>query len=257
MKFKLIIFILFICSNSSSQNTCDFKEHYLEFLSIEIITIEDKSYSFLKPKEPNNTYCFHPVFKNTLYIDYLSKSILKNEDYEKKLIESKNQEELNKKFLRILKKDTIFNHSLNELINKTILGQPKDTISFNQLMDIAVKFFSVELNEDGNYKGKICVGNERILKKLHKERHLQVEAFCFSSIFKHLISKDKKYDFVDEWKTAVTDIASVSLGLDENEMILRAEGALFLLMKNNENLQNMLIEEYELNKDILPFYLTY
>jgi hypothetical protein len=124
-------------------------------------------------------------------------------------------------------------------------------------MNNAVKFFSIYLNEDGNYKGKICVGNELIIQNLHKVRHPQVEAFCFSSIFKHLLSKDKKYDFVDEWKTAVIDIASVSLGVDEDEMILRAQGALFLLMKNNENLQNMLLEEYELNKDVLPFYLSY
>jgi|GEM_PF-1909957 len=257
MKLKLILLLAFATVNFNAQHSCDFTANYLEFLTVEVKTFDDEAYIFLKPQKPSESFCFYPVFKDTMYINYLSKSLLDLKYVDEYLKGSQNQEVLNERFLSVLDKDTIFKKSLNELIGKTILGKPKDTITFNQLMNNAVKFFSIYLNEDGNYKGKICVGNERIIQNLHKVRHPQVEAFCFSSIFKHLLSKDKKYDFVDEWKTAVIDIASVSLGVDEDEMILRAQGALFLLMKNNENLQNMLLEEYELNKDVLPFYLSY
>lgn len=257
MKLKLILLLVFVTVNLNAQKACDFTAHYLEFLTIEVKTYGTENLLFTKTKTPKESFCFYPVFKNIMYIDYLSKSLLDLKGVDEYFKESKNQEVLNERFLNVLNQNTIFKIALNELIDKTILGKPKDTITFNQLMNNAVKFFSLELNEDGNYKGKICVGNERIIQNLHKERFPQVEAFCFSSIFKHVISEDKKYDFVEEWKIAVTDIASVSLGLDKDEKILRAQGALFLLMKNNENLQNMLIEEYELNKERLPFYLSY
>lgn len=256
MKNLFAIICLFVYSNIYSQDTCDFKEYYLEFLSVEIMTFDDKKVSILKTKKPDNSFCFYPVLKDSMYVNYLSKSLLKLNEVEEHFIQSKNQEELNKRFFQVLKKDTLFNHSLNELISKTILGHPKDTVSMNQLLNYAVKFFSVSLNDDGNYKGKICIGGMRDIEKLHAKRNFHLEAFSFSSIFKHLLSKEKKYDFQNEWRKAVTEIATVSLGLDDSEKVLRAEGALYLLMKTNENLKNMLLEEYELKKELLPFYLT-
>jgi hypothetical protein len=59
----------------------------------------------------------------------------------------------------------------------------------------------------------------------------------------------------DEFVKAIKELYKVNLGIDKNEKLLRAQGAIFLLMRNNENLKKMLKAEYKKQEDYLPFIL--
>jgi len=43
--------------------------------------------------------------------------------------------------------------------------------------------------------------------------------------------------------------------INTDEILLRAEGIIYYIMRNNNKLNNMLIKEYEINADKLPFIL--
>lgn len=60
----------------------------------------------------------------------------------------------------------------------------------------------------------------------------------------------------NEFVKAIKELYKVNLGIDRNEKLLRAQGAMFLLMRNNENLRMMLKEEYDQQKEYLPFVLA-
>lgn len=124
----------------------------------------------------------------------------------------------------------------------------------DKLLNVAVKYFSImRLTDEGYYVGKVCVGLNDI-KKTESERKPFTEAFSFSSILKHYQSEE--YSMYDEFVKAIKELYKVNLGIDKNEKLLRAQGAIFLLMRNNENLKKMLKSEYEKQKDYLPFILT-
>ncbi|MFN3302060.1 MAG: hypothetical protein ACK413_03485, partial [Patescibacteria group bacterium] len=152
-------------------------------------------------------------------------------------------------------KDSLFNSVMTDLVSKTIDKKiPKDTVSMDKLLNVAVKYFSImRLTDEGHYVGKVCVGLNDI-KKTESERKPFIEAFSFSSILKHYQSEE--YSMYDEFVKAIKELYKVNLGIDKNEKLLRAQGAMFLLMRNNENLKKMLKSEYEKQKDSLPFILT-
>ncbi len=86
------------------------------------------------------------------------------------------------------------------------------------------------------------------------ERKPFIEAFCFSSILKHYQSEE--FSMYDEFVKSIKELYKVNLATDKDEKLLRAQGAMFILMRNNENLKKMLMKEYEKNKEFLPFILT-
>ena len=47
----------------------------------------------------------------------------------------------------------------------------------------------------------------------------------------------------------------MNLGVDKEERLLRARGAVFMQMFYNQKLRDMLLYEYEHKKDYLPFVL--
>ena len=58
-----------------------------------------------------------------------------------------------------------------------------------------------------------------------------------------------------EFIKSVNEVAKLNLGLKEDERILRAQGALFMLMSLNPKLREVLQFEYEKQKHMLHFYL--
>ncbi len=144
---------------------------------------------------------------------------------------------------------------MTEYVTKTVEKRtPKDTVTFDNLLNIAVKYFSImKLTDEGHYVGKVCVGLNDI-KKTENERKPFIEAFCFSSILKHYQSEE--FSMYDEFVKSIKELYKVNLGIDKDEKLLRAQGAMFILMRNNENLKKMLMKEYEKNKEFLPFILT-
>jgi hypothetical protein len=60
----------------------------------------------------------------------------------------------------------------------------------------------------------------------------------------------------DEFVKAIKELYKVNLGIDKDEKLFRAQGAMFLIMRNNENLIRMLRTEYDRQKEYLPFILA-
>jgi hypothetical protein len=132
-------------------------------------------------------------------------------------------------------------------------NKQKDSITVDYMMNIAVKYFSImKINEAGDYVGKVCVGLNDI-KKTEKKRSAFIEAFCFSTIFKHY--QGKEFNMYDKFVSGIKALYTLNLGIDTTERLLRAQGAMYMYMSQNKNLKKMLLFEYAKNKEILPFIL--
>ncbi|MEY3437852.1 MAG: hypothetical protein RL265_437 [Bacteroidota bacterium] len=236
------------------QKQCDIKTHYEDFISVEKSFYNEKSYLIKRVVETQKKSCFSELVNNNpMFIDYLLTNFSSNANYQNQLELTDSVVKRNTYF-DDLRKDSLFNSIMTDLVNKTIDKKiPKDTISMDKLLNVAVKYFSImRLTDEGHYVGKVCVGLNDI-KKTESDRKPFIEAFSFSSILKHYQSEE--YSMYDEFVKAIKELYKVNLGIDKNEKLLRAQGAMFLLMRNNENLKKMLKSEYEKQKEYLPFIL--
>jgi hypothetical protein len=236
------------------QKKCDIKTHYEDFISVQKSIYNEKAYLTKRVVETQKKSCFSDLVNNNpMFIDYILTNFSSNANYQN-LLELTDSIAIRNKYFDDLKKDSLFNSVMTDLVNKTIDKKiPKDTISMDKLLNVAVKYFSImRLTDEGHYVGKVCVGLNNI-KKTESDRKPFIEAFSFSSILKHYQSEE--FSMYDEFVKAIKELYKVNLGIDKNEQLLRAQGAMFLLMRNNENLKKMLKSEYEKQKEFLPFIL--
>lgn len=251
----LLMILAFITFQSYGQETCAIQNHYEDFISIQKATYNESSYLIKRTVESPKERCFSPLINsNTVFIDYLLTNFSSNANSEK-LLQLQDSAALATAYFRDLRADSAFNSLMSELVDKTITGKTaKDTLSIDALLNIAVKYFSIlKLTGEGAYVGKVCVGLNDI-KKTESQRKPFVEAFCFSSILKHY--RGEEFNLHAAFVQAIKELYKVNLGIDKAERLLRAQGAMFLLMRNNERLQKMLKVEYEAQKAYLPFVLA-
>jgi len=217
------------------------------------VKYEDKLYKIRDCKTIEKKTCVPRILNNTMYIGYLLEAFSTEPDYKEYEMIS-DSSILQNSYINSLKDDTTFYSVMKDLYSKTIeKSKPKDTVSMQKLLDIAVKFFAIyKLSNEGDYVGKIC-GGINFIGKTEKIRMPQVEAFCFSSIYNNY--ENGEYNMQEEFLKTAKELYNINLGIENNERLLRAQGAMFFLMKENENLKKMLILEYEKIKDDLPFVL--
>jgi len=249
------IILTLITIQGYGQKQCDIINHYEDFISIQRSTYNANDYLIKRVFEAQRKSCFSELVNNNpMFFDYLLKNFSSNPNYQS-LLELTDSIAIRNKYFLDLKKDSLFNSVMADLVSKTIDKKiPKDTVSMDKLLNVSVKYFSImRLTDEGHYVGKVCVGLNDI-KKTENERKPFIEAFSFSSILKHYQSEE--FSMYDEFVMAIKELYKVNLGIDKNEKLLRAQGAMFLLMRNNENLKRMLKSEYEKHKENLPFILT-
>lgn len=257
MKKIIILLLTALTADLFAQTKCDIKEYYGDFVYIQKASYKsgdkDKPYLIKGTTETKSKKCFSDVIKNTAYVIHLLTNFSSNAN-DSLLLQINDSVTLQKEYIKVLTKDTLFNRVMKDLISKTVeKNVPKDTISMDKLLNIAVKYFSVfKINPQGYYVGFVCGGRNDI-EKTEKVRHPQLEAFCFSSIAENM--EGDEFNMYDEFVKALKELYKVNLGVDNNERLFRAQGAMFLLMRNNEPLKKMLKSEYEKNKNILPFIL--
>lgn len=254
---KLILTTILLTSiiiQGYGQKNCDIKTNYEDFISVEKSVYNEKAYFVKRVIETNKKSCFSDLVNNNpLFIDYILTNFSSSVNYQN-LLELTDSIAMKNKYFDDLRKDSLFNSVMTDLVYKSIDKKtPKDTVSMDKLLNVAVKYFSImRLNDEGHYVGKVCVGLNDI-RKTESERKPFIEAFSFSSILKHYKSED--YSMYDEFVKAIKELYMVNLGIDQDEKLLRAQGAMFLLMRNNENLKKMLKAEYNKQEDYLPFIL--
>ena len=256
MKLFFLLFAIFLFPvQAFSQAKCDIINNYGNFISIQKISYDDEEYVFNQVIETVNQDCYTNLINNNIdFINYLMTNF-SSPPNETELLKITDSLKLQNKYISDLQKDSAFNSIMLELVSKSIdKSKPKDSISMDKLLNIAVKYFSIfQIDDNDNYVGKVCAGLNGI-ESTEILRKPFVEAFCFSSILNHYQSDE--YSMHEEFVKAIQELYKVNLGIDKQEKLLRSQGAIFLLMRNNENLKNMLLSEYEKKKEYLPFILT-
>jgi len=258
MKYLFLIISIALSFQGFSQTECDIQNHYGDFIKIAKESSKDgKEYLGQYFVKADDKYCFAEFVNNKnsanfIYFllegycpSYRPDDLLKIED----------DAALQSAYIAQLQEDSLFNALMLELtakaIDKTV---PKDTITMNTLLDFAVKYFYVPgISEDGYYQGKVCGGRINGIKATEAERKPFLEVFASSSIIKHY--QGEEYNMYNELVGAVKELYKINLGIDKEERLLRAQGAVYFQMFNNKNLREMLLFEYELNKEYLPFVL--
>ncbi|MDM1406307.1 hypothetical protein [Myroides sp. DF42-4-2] len=131
--------------------------------------------------------------------------------------------------------------------------QAKDTVHMDKILNVAVKFFNLTgVTAEGAYSARVCVGINP-LKNTERTRSPYLEAFAFDAIINNL--RSESYPFYDYYIKAIQKIYKLNLGTNDQDQLLRAQGALFIQMLDSTDLQQLLKDEYERKKDILPFVL--
>lgn len=128
-----------------------------------------------------------------------------------------------------------------------------DTLSMDELLDVAVKFFAVtHIDDEDRLVGQLCTrANGHAYTQPKRDK--KIESFCAGVIYTHV--NDDEYNMFQEYKDALQEVNTLNLGLNKQDRLLRAQGALFMLMKMNPKLRALLRMEYENQKHMLHFYL--
>lgn len=257
MKFYWILLILFIAVTSYSHPYCNIQQEYHKIFKISKHKYQEREYLLKDINKLDSSSCFADLVNNNeQYFDYLLNHFSNNSNYDA-LLSMDDSVARQNLFINSLENDSLFNSVMNKL---TLMITNKeqftpDTISMDELMDIAVKYFEInQIRDDGAYIGKICAGFNGIINT-EGTRKPYLEAFCFSSIIKNY--KNDKYNLYKEFVNGIQELYLINLGIDLKERLFRAQGAIYLFMFNNSTLRDLLIMEYKNKKQYLPFVLDF
>lgn len=231
-------------------------EDYNNFLALEKVELSSGKVRFLKTVKEvdSNIKGAEYINKHRLFWDYLVVNF--SEPLEENTFSPNKEISLSQdSFLSMMVSDTIFSPLVERYSSQVVKrNSTKDTISMDEVLNIAVKFFSIEkITPKGEYSARICVGLNSI-KNTEDIRMPFVEAFAFHAIMKNL--RNEQYDVYNYFIDSIRSIYKLNLGIDKDERLLRAQGALFIQMLQSDKLMKLLEDEYEQNKDVLPFVLS-
>lgn len=251
---KILYLILFIPITSSGQVTCNLSDQLEHIFLLNKYGNADQVYLVKESNVSSVNVCLPEYYKNNKgFFDYL---LINYSNVEMNLFKDKKDSiSIQNTFSEALKKDTNFRRTISEFDSLIIFkNKEKDTITWNRLFGIGAKFFIIpRLTRQGYYMAQICVGTNTYLNT-ESDRLPLVEAFCFVTIFEHL--EDGEYNLQNEMIKAVKKLYSVNMGNNDEEKLLRAQGALFMLMFENEALRNCLRNAYSKNYSYMPFILV-
>ena len=251
----LIITIGLFVGKTFSQTNCLIENEYDKIFKIEKKKYGEREYLLITVNKIDSTTCFSDLVNNNgQYIEYLRRHFSDDSNYEK-LIAITDTVELQKQYIKTLENDSLFNEVMHKLTEKITdeSNYIPDTVSMDELLDIAVKYFSIiKINEKGYYAGKVCTGING-LEQTEKDRKPHIEAFCFTTIVKNY--QGEKYNMYNEFVKGIKELYKINLGIENDDRLLRAQGAMYMIMRNNEKLKELLRSEYENKKHYLPFVL--
>jgi hypothetical protein len=244
-----------ISFTTKGQTDVSIKGEYSEMFSIERMKYGEREFLFKGVNEIDTSSQFSSLINNNVeYLDYLLTHFSDNSDYEE-LLSISDSILLQNEFIKTLTHDSAFNKIMerfSERVNNAGNFIP-DTISLRDLLNVAVKFFSItKINEEGYYVGKVCSGINGI-KQTESKRNPQLEAFCFATVLNNYQSEE--YNMYNEFVKGIKELYEINLGIEDSERLLRAQGAMFLIMKKNVRLKELLLYEFDRKKEFLSFVL--
>jgi hypothetical protein len=254
-KTFLLLWLSAILHLAQGQSRCTLQSAYADFLSVEQFAYRD---GFMLSKRVNALRTDHcaatAINANIGYFRYLVTHFSAEVD-DSLLLGIADSLERHAAFCKAMRKATTLDLLMEDYNAKVLQHRmPKDSIPEHVLMDFAVKFFSIrKITPEGNYAAKVCAGlNDIVATEAVRMPH--VEAFCFSAILKHY--DGTTFNMQKEMIDAVRQLYRLNLGIDLQERLLRAQGALYMLMVRNDRLKAMLYAEYAERADGLPFVLV-
>lgn len=252
MRSLLIVLFLSAVSPAFGQQLCSIQVLYERCMHAERFSTGEKDILIKRVTPIAKRACAAKAFNaNIEYFQYLVNHFTPEID-EAALLRIPDSLRLQRAYRKALRQSTTLNTLLDEYAAKVLFkNQPKDSIKNNVLLDFAVKYFSLrKITPEGYYAAKICAGLNDIVATEPK-RMPHIEAFCFSMVFLH--AQGTEYPLMAEMTKAVRELYTLNLGIDPAERLLRAQGALYILMRNNPVLQAMLKAEYAARAEYLPF----
>lgn len=256
VKFLFIILIIcFFNGDAHSQQVCDITGHYADFILVK--RHDDGRRKFISQSviKPQRDGCYSALVNdNTMFVYYLLSSF-SFDGNNAKLLDIIDEKQMIDTYFADLKQDVGFNQIMSDFVHKTVdKSLPKDTITMDALLNVAVKYFSVvRVTDEGRYAGKVAVGLNDIKKTLTK-RSPFLEAFAWTAILSN--TDGTVYHLDDDYKAALKQIGKIELGINPDDRLLRAQGAMYVLMYNNPNLRAVLRTEFATHQAYLPFVLV-
>ena len=254
MKKLTLILSLFLLANLTiAQTNCDIVDSYGAFIVAEKFTHKGNTYLTKKAQALDEGHCLASIINpNLKYVNYLItnfSSHQKNQD----LVAISDSLEFQQKFIERIQLDSAFNKVMTQYIEGVNNDQKKETYTTDEVMNIAIKYFSITGIRNGNYEAKVCAGINGI-RSTEAYRDPQLEAFCFSAILNAVATPNS--DLMNSFVKGVRQLYTMSLGVNEKEEVLRAQGAVFFMMKNSPELKKVIRDSYQQHQAILPFIWT-
>lgn len=252
---SILFFVVFFSSSVFSQITCPILQNIESIIRIEAHEIEGKTYISNRIEEVSNILPFAQLINDKkLFWDYLTVNY-SDRSHVQKIAQIMDSVERATVYYESLRNDSLFTITIKEYSNKVIHKSiPKDTVKMSDLLGVAAKFFSIQsINDQGNFSTAICVGRNDI-KKTEVQKRPLLEAFAFFAIFEDL--ETEKFNIYQQFHQKVKELYSISLGTTNEEKLLRAQGAIYMLMIYNSNLRELLTYHFERHKEGLSFVLV-
>jgi|SRR5690554_3508029 hypothetical protein len=136
------IILIFVLTQGYGQKQCDIKSNYEDFISVERGEYEGRAYLTTQVVETQKKSCFSDLINNNPFlISYLLQfASVKNH---KNILEITDSIDFKRAYFEDLRNDSLFNAIMVDLVSKTIdKTVPKDTVSFDEILNIAVKYFT-------------------------------------------------------------------------------------------------------------------
>ncbi len=254
---RLSITLIFglISMSIFAQSDCNIEDAYQSIFSIEKQQHKEREYLLKTVNTIDTSSCFADLVNNySMYLDYLLTNF-SDRSYSEELMAIEDTNKLQREFAITLQKDSVFSremHNLTKRITDKTNFTP-DTVSMDEVLNIAVKYFALtDIQKDDAYVGKVCIGING-LDATENERKPQIEAFAFTAIMNSFQSKES--NMYDEFVKGIRELYKINLGTDTDDRLLRAQGAMYMFMRQNDKLKALLQQEYKNNQKYLPFIL--
>ena len=261
--FILFAMFLFFTTTAIAQQSITVEELKSKYGSVILATKKDGFNGSIYLAKKVNTPTDDEVLKKFVeqyqgYIGMMKDEYITVNSDEFKLV--KDSVKLQRKFGEKLQEDPLFNQYFLPLIatyyqsqGYTITGYnfDKPTYTFNQMVNVMVKYYEVTgIDSRGNFSTRLGISDNGLVNTVDTRRPL-IESYCL------YIIRQNKYKAYKALEDAKKVVISLELGLRDSDKIKRAEGAIYALLSQDEDLRTLLKDDYEKNAKGLPFVITF
>ena len=260
---KYLLIVLIISSNLFAQNKITIKKHYKDilYLGFDILPSDDlpdtliTSYLMIN-KLPEESVFADLINNNHVLFEYM---FMHNNV---KIMSIKSLEDTTTcrlNYFNSLQNSIEFDSVMLPIANKYLQNKNltsnysdinEEIFSKDDILKIAVRFFYPSAILNDKIQAHICVGINGMDDFPHK-RNLVLEGFILQAIFNNL--DNSQYQIIEDFSNAKKIASNLELSKDDETILKRAQGIIWVLMYSSNDLWEVIIKEFKNKKHILPF----